>query len=77
MVYSVSMSTVTISKTKYLKLKRHAEAYRRISSRLFEFAIRDPIEDVVRDFKNTNLYTKEFLKDLEDGLRDSSYSKVK
>ena len=71
------MSTVTISKIKYQKLRRHAEAYKRLSSRLFEFAIRDPIEEVVNDFKKTNLYTKEFLKDLEDGLRDSSYGKVR
>ncbi|MFH1225951.1 MAG: hypothetical protein V1684_01525 [bacterium] len=33
------------------------------------------INKVVADFKATNLYTKEFLTDLEDGLHKSSYAK--
>lgn len=35
------------------------------------------IKKVVADFKATNLYTKEFLTDLEDGLHKSSYVKKK
>ncbi|PIV12640.1 MAG: hypothetical protein COS47_01405 [Candidatus Nealsonbacteria bacterium CG03_land_8_20_14_0_80_36_12] len=69
------MVRVTLPKTEYEQLKRQAEAYRRFAARLFELAIRDPIEEVVEDFRKTNLYTKDFLKDLESGLRKSSYAK--
>jgi len=37
--------------------------------------IKDPIEEVINDFRKTNLYTKGFLADLEDGLKKSSYAK--
>jgi len=69
------MVRVTLPKTEYEQLKRQAEAYRRFAARLFELAIGDPIEEVVEDFRKTNLYTKDFLKDLESGLRKSSYAK--
>lgn len=69
------MATITIPKTEYSKLKRQADAYKKLSGRFFEFMIKDPIEEIVNDFRKTNLYTKEFLTDLEDGLKKSSYSK--
>lgn len=69
------MTNITISKSEYSKLKHQADAYKKLSSRLFEFVIKDPIEEVVKDFKDTKLYSKEFLRDLEDGLRKSAYSK--
>ena len=69
------MATITIPKTEYSKLKRQAEAYKKLSSRFFEFMVKDPIEEVINDFRKTNLYTKEFLIDLEGGLRKSSYGK--
>lgn len=69
------MAQVTLPKTEYEQLKRQAEAYRKFAARIFELAIRDPIEEVVKDFRRTNLYTKGFLKDLESGLRKSSYAK--
>ena len=69
------MATITIPKTEYSKLKRQSDAYKKLSSRFFEFMIKDPIEEVVSDFRKTSLYTKEFLTDLEDGLRKSSYAK--
>ncbi|MEK7553661.1 MAG: hypothetical protein AAB504_03220 [Patescibacteria group bacterium] len=68
------MDTVIIPKTEYSKLKRQSDAYKKISSRFFEFIIKDPIEDVINDFQKTNLYTREFLTDLEDGLKKSSYA---
>jgi hypothetical protein len=66
---------VTIPRTEYTLLKREAKAYRRFSEQFFQAIIREPIEDVVQDFRTTNLYTEEFLTDLEDGLRKSSYTK--
>jgi len=69
------MDTITISKNKYSELKRQADAYKKISSRFFESIVKDSIEEVVNDFRKTNLYTKEFLTDLEDGLTKSSYAK--
>jgi len=69
------MVEVAVSKTEYEKLKRQATAYRRFAKKFFELIIKDPIKEVVEDFRKTNLYTKEFLKDLESGLRKSSYAK--
>ncbi len=33
----------------------------------------DTISQIVSDFKHSEKYSKEFLKDLEDGLKDSRY----
>lgn len=68
------MVTVTLSKTEYEQLKKQAEAYRKFAAKFFELVIRDPIAEVMEDFRRTNLYTEEFLTDLEDGLRKSSYA---
>jgi hypothetical protein len=69
------MAQVTISKTEYLRLRRQASAYQKLTSRLFEAVIKDPIQEVVEDFRKTNFYTPGFLKDLERGLRKSSYAR--
>ncbi|PIV31760.1 hypothetical protein COS33_01535 [Candidatus Wolfebacteria bacterium CG02_land_8_20_14_3_00_37_12] len=69
------MNTITIPKNEYSKLRRQSDAYKKLSSRFFEFMIKDPIEEVINDFRKTNLYTKGFLADLEDGLKKSSYAK--
>lgn len=69
------MATVTISKREYAKLRQREEAYKKLTARFFELALKDPISDIVEDFRKTGLYTKEFLGDLEDGLRKSSYAK--
>lgn len=66
---------ITLSKQEYLRLKQQAQAYRIMAARMFELPLRDPIDEVVADFRATDLYTDEFLKDLEDGLRKSSYAK--
>ncbi len=65
--------TITLSKTEYDKLKKQARAYKVLASQFFTSKIKDPIKDIVDDFKNTDIYTDEFLKDLEKGLRKSSY----
>ena len=71
------MSTVTITKTQYEALRRQASAYQRIvfaaSSDLFGPPPTRDVRMVIADFRNTKLYSKEFLKSLEKGLRRSSY----
>lgn len=69
------MTTVTMPKIEYLKLKREANAYRNIKTHLFESLVQDPVDKVIRDFEQTKLYSKAFLQDLEKGLRRSSYGK--
>ena len=69
------MVNVILPKNEYEKLKRQAETYRRFAARFFEMAIRDPIEEIVEDFRRANLYTEDFLKDLKSGLKKSSYTK--
>ncbi|MBI3442757.1 MAG: hypothetical protein HY007_03245 [Candidatus Sungbacteria bacterium] len=69
------MITVTIPKTTYERLKRHAEAYRRFATNVFEAVVRDPIGEITDDFRKTALYTEEFLHDLDAGLCKSSLMK--
>ena len=69
------MRKVIISKEEYENLKKQATAYKKLASRFFETVIKDPIKDVVIDFVKTGLYTREFLADLESGLRKSSFKK--
>lgn len=73
--YHTHMMTITLPKTEYRRLQRQAQAYRRTAAKFFELFIKDPVEEVVEDFRQTNLYTNAFLKNLESGLRKSSYAK--
>lgn len=70
------MVQITISKNEYAKLRRKADAYERLASRIFDVVVKDPIHEVVDDFRMTGLYTQAFLEDLESGLRKSSYGKL-
>lgn len=69
------MSRITISKTEYSKLKKESKAYRAVAARLFELLIKDPVKNIVEDFRKSGLYSKEFITDLEHGLRKSSYTR--
>ena len=71
----MSTQTVILPKTEYENLKRQAEAYRKIAADFFGAVARNPIDEIVSDFKKTDLYSDEFLHDLEDGLNKSSYLK--
>ena len=51
------MAKTTISKIKNKRFKKRANA----------------LEKAIKDFRETNIYTEEFLKDLKDGLKKSSY----
>ncbi|MFA4831024.1 MAG: hypothetical protein WC862_01845 [Patescibacteria group bacterium] len=68
-------NTVTLPKQEYLRLKQEAGAYRSMAAKVFALPFRDPVGDVVADFRAADLYTDEFLTDLEDGLHKSSYTK--
>lgn len=65
---------ITLPKQEYLRLKKQAQAYRTLVAKVFEMPLRDPIDEVVTDFRAVDIYTDEFLNDLEDGLRKSSYA---
>lgn len=70
------MATISMPKTEYNKLKRQAKARRNFSVQVFEKALTaTSIKELVEDFRKTGLYNKEFLKDLETGLRRSSLAK--
>ena len=51
------MTKIIASKIKYKEFKKRASA----------------LKEVVKDFREANFYTEEFLKDLKDGLKKSSY----
>ena len=69
------MSEVTIQKEEYQALKRESVAYRKIASKLFASVVKDDVAVVIRDFAKTRKYSKDFLKDMETGLRKSSYAR--
>jgi hypothetical protein len=69
------MTTITLPKIEYLKLKKEVNAYRNMKAHLFESLVQDPVDKVIQDFARTKLYSKAFLQDLEKGLRRSSYGK--
>lgn len=66
---------VTLPRREYLRLKQQAQAYRVLAAEVFALPLRNPIDEVMADFRATDLYTGQFLTDLEDGLRRSSYMK--
>ncbi|MDD4990515.1 MAG: hypothetical protein PHW31_04425 [Candidatus Pacebacteria bacterium] len=67
--------TITLPKTEFNQLKQQALAYRKFATKFFDFIIRDSAENVVNDFRATNLYAEGFLRDLKTGLSDSTYFK--
>ena len=73
--YDLSMSTVTIPVTQYETLKKKARAYEKLAGDFFRGILKGSIEEVVADFRSTELYSEKFLEDLESGLKKSSYTK--
>ncbi|MBI2048874.1 MAG: hypothetical protein HY434_00790 [Candidatus Liptonbacteria bacterium] len=71
------MANVIISEKELNKLTRQSRAYKKLTSRLFELVVKDPVSEVVEDFTKTGLYSRGFLRDMEAGLRKSSYGKQK
>ena len=69
------MQKIAIPKTEYHRLRRQADAYKKIAGDLSELLLRDSVSELADDFRKTGLYTEEFVDDLERGLRRSSYQK--
>lgn len=71
------MATVTLPKIEYLKLKKRAEAFDKMIAEVNPSLFFTPMEKsrkkIISEFSKTKLYSKEFLKDLEKGLKRSSY----
>ena len=71
----MSTPTITISKIEYQNLKLQSKSYKKIMSNFFELAVKNQLSQVIDDFQKTNLYSGEFIQDLESGLEKSSYLK--
>ncbi|MEA3463902.1 MAG: hypothetical protein U9R14_02405 [Patescibacteria group bacterium] len=69
----MGVPTITLPKTEYQRLKLQSKAYQKIMGKFFELAVKEPLWQIVDDFRKTNIYTEDFLKDLENGLKKSSY----
>lgn len=67
------MDTITVPKNEYKQLKQQADVFRAFVGYFFASLVDDSPSAVVNDFRKTNLYTNDFLLDLEEGLADSSY----
>ncbi len=70
------MSTIVVEKKEYDVMKSKAEAYNRIASVFAMDNIERPIKEVVNNFEKTGKYSKDFLKDLKEGLTDLRKSKA-
>lgn len=66
---------IEVDKKEYMQIKSESKAYKRLMSTFFVSALKDPVTDTIKSFKDTGLYSKEFLTDMESGLRKSSYHK--
>jgi hypothetical protein len=67
------METIKIEKKEYKRLLRVESAYKKIVGEVYNSKLNDSVNDVIKDFDETKLYTAEFLKDLGEGLKKSSY----
>ena len=71
------MVTITLPKIEYLDLKKRAEAFDKMVAGINPSFFFTPVEKsrkrIISDFSKTKLYSKEFLKDLEKGLKRSSF----
>ena len=73
--------TITISEKEYQKLLEKALRYEYLfqilkeKDDIFAPSPTREVKEVVRSFKATGLYSSQFLKGLEKGLRRSSYFK--
>lgn len=71
------MVTITLPKKEYHRLVEKALRYDYIHQLLKEDVFASPptrsVKKVIESFTKTGLYNKNFLKDLEKGLKRSSY----
>lgn len=73
--------TITLPKIEYLQLKEIAHRFELIKSviepSVFSKPATNNIKTIMKEFKETGLYTDEFLKSLAQGLKESNYFKAK
>ena len=69
------MESITIPKKEYKKLVSKANAYEKLAESFYKNTLIDSVDNIVSDFRRTDLYTDEFLKDLAEGLNKSSLVK--
>lgn len=71
------MTTITLPKIEYINLKKRAEAFDKMVANINPSFFFVPVEKsqkkIISEFSATKLYSKEFLKSLEKGLKRSSY----
>jgi hypothetical protein len=67
------MDTIKIDKKEYKRLLRVESAYKKIVGEVYNSKLNDSVNDVIKDFDETKLYSAEFLKDLGEGLKQSTY----
>lgn len=71
------MVTITLPKIEYLSLKKRAEAFDKMVAEINPSFFFVPVEKsrkkIISEFSKTKLYNKEFLKDLNQGLKRSSF----
>lgn len=70
------MSKVIISKEEYSSLLFESKAYRKLASNFASQIIERPVSEIIGSFRSTQKYSKAFLSDIEEGLRDLHKSKV-
>lgn len=72
-----STATITLTKTKYDQLLAIAEKFELIKSVVGPALFGQPLirdtKRVIKEFKETGCYNDDFLKSLEEGLKDSVY----
>ena len=66
------MDKIVIAKTEYRQLRKEATAYRKLAQNIHGLLLRDSVGEVVSDFRKTEMYSEDFLSDVEQGLRKSS-----
>jgi len=71
---TIIKDSITLPKKEYWRLNRKAKAYEVLAASFFELPLKGDIREIADNFRKTGLYTEDFLKDLEEGLKKSSLS---
>ena len=73
----MSSTSINLTKSEYIDLKSRADAYDRIISvAQREVSVTPPVRSakkVMAEFRQADMYSQEFLKSLEQGLKRSSF----
>ena len=71
------MVTVTMPKVEYISLKKKAESFDSMIAGINPSLLFVPLEKsrkkIISEFSKTKLYSKEFIKDIEKGMKRSSF----